>query len=124
MYVALTDADHFTNRAGDMLFTRASADQLPLAVNALGTLRLPPEQLDGLRTSCAYLREPYLSFLREFALRPAEQVQLCYTPVNDTHGTLGIDIRGAWKDVILYEVPVMASISEPYFAMCYTNWRL
>lgn len=124
MYVALTDADHFTNRASDMLFTRECADQIQLAINHLGTLRLTPDELEWLRTSCAYLREPYLSFLREFALRPAEQVQLCYTPVNDTHGTLGIDIRGAWKDVILYEVPVMAIISETYFAMCDTDWRL
>ena len=76
MYVALTDADHFTNRAGDMLFTRACADQIQLAINHLGTLRLTPDELEWLRTSCAYLREPYLSFLRQFAMRPAEQVQL------------------------------------------------
>ena len=46
MYVALTDADHFTNRAGDMLFTRECADQIQLAINHLGTLRLTPDELE------------------------------------------------------------------------------
>lgn len=90
----------------------------------LGTLRFSPEEIDWLRHTCPYFREPYLCFLSHFQLRPAEQVRLTYTPVSDTHGKLDLEIMGLWRDVILYEVPLMAIISEAYFALCETDWTL
>ncbi|CCV00597.1 unnamed protein product [Malassezia sympodialis ATCC 42132] len=90
----------------------------------LGTLRFTPEEIDWLRQACPYFREPYLSFLRQFQLRPAEQVRLTLTPVQAKQGSLHIEISGLWRDVILYEVPIMAIISEAYFAVCDVDWSL
>lgn len=90
----------------------------------LGTLRFTPEEIDWLRQACPYFREPYLCFLRQFQLRPAEQVRLTLTPVQAKQGSLHIEISGLWRDVILYEVPIMAIISEAYFAVCDVDWSL
>lgn len=39
-------------------------------------------------------------------------------------GELEIEVEGVWKDVILYEVPLMAIVSEAYFTMTETRWDL
>lgn len=92
----------------------------------LGTLRFTPEEIEWLRTHCAYFRQPYLDYLAQMQLRPKEQVHLQFVPLDDGSGCgqLEIEIKGAWLDVILYEVPIMAIISETYFAMCDTDWTL
>jgi len=90
----------------------------------LGTLRFTHEEIDWLRQTCPFFREPFLSFLQQFQLRPAEQVRLTYKPVAEKRGTLDIEIAGLWRDVILYEVPIMALISEAYFAVCEVDWTL
>ncbi|PKI85878.1 Npt1p [Malassezia vespertilionis] len=45
-------------------------------------------------------------------------------PSGDELGYLSLEIKGTWKDIILYEVPVMAIISESYFAYVCTDWTL
>lgn len=65
-----------------------------------------------------------MCFLTHFQLRPAEQVHLTFTPGADKRGTIEIEITGLWRDVILYEVPIMAIISEAYFALCDADWTL
>ncbi|WFD28573.1 nicotinate phosphoribosyltransferase [Malassezia nana] len=113
-----------TNRSPKALCTRACVDAIQESIDHLGTLRFYQDEIDWLRITCPYFREPYLCFLAHFQLRPAEQVRLTYTPVTDTHGKLELEIMGLWRDVILYEVPLMAIISEAYFALCETDWTL
>ena len=50
-----------------------------------------------------------------------------FTPQNDTGsgsdlGDLSLEIRGAWVSAILYEVPVMAIVSETYFRHDVRDW--
>jgi nicotinate phosphoribosyltransferase len=60
-------------------------------------------------------------------LRPAEQIIIKFTPVNDTgsdsdFGDLEYTIRGLWVNTILYEIPLLALTSEAYFKFCDTDW--
>ncbi|WFD21027.1 nicotinate phosphoribosyltransferase [Malassezia caprae] len=113
-----------TVRSPDALFTEACVEAIKGGIEHLGTLRFTPEELDWLRQTCPFFREPYLCFLQQFQLRPAEQVRLTYTPVTAKQGTIEIEIAGLWRDVILYEVPIMAIISEAYFAVCDADWTV
>lgn len=91
----------------------------------LGRLQFTDDELSWLRTHCAYFREPYLQFLSRFQLQPVEQIKLSFVPHGDgEHGHLDLEIHGLWKEVILYEVPVMAIISETYFALCEQDWSI
>ena len=45
------------------------------------------------------------------------------TGTSDDVGDLRLDVRGLWLDTILYEVPLLALISEAYFRFCDKDWR-
>lgn len=88
----------------------------------LGTLRISAEEEAWLREACPYFQEKYLAFLRDFQLRPADEVDVRFVPTDGEYGQLEVLIQGAWASVILYEVPVMAIISETYFQTVDRDW--
>jgi len=56
-------------------------------------------------------KEPYLQYLADFRFNPGN-VSVQLSPA----GVLSIQVEGPWEEVILWEVPVLALISELYFA--------
>lgn len=73
------------------------------------------------------MNDIYLSFLKEFRLRPREQILTTFKPENDTGsdediGVVNIEIRGLWVDTILYEIPLLALTSEAYFKFMDKDW--
>lgn len=86
-----------------------------------------PEEIHFLKSACPYLNESYLEWLQNFYLKPAEQINIKFTPVKDTGsehdlGDLECTIEGLWVDTILYEIPLLALTSESYFKFCDTDW--
>ena len=76
-------------------------------INKLGDLKFQQEELNYLRT-LRYIKPSYVNFLRYFKLNP-ENVTLY-----KKDGKLGINIKGNWLDTILFEVPILAIVSEIY----------
>ncbi|PWY99957.1 nicotinate phosphoribosyltransferase [Testicularia cyperi] len=139
-YPAVDVAYKFTNRTPAMLFTRRAVDVIRRHVARLSCLALTPDERAWLEVNCPYLDRQYLDFLQRFRFDPDSQVEVSFQPVspskqgrgegeaaaeaNDEKGQLGIKIRGRWLDVILYEVPLMAIVSEVYFGVVDTQWSL
>ena len=93
----------------------------------LGNIALSKEELGYLKSVCTYLSKPYLQFLRSFRLRPSEHVKLHFKSTNDPHsgddiGDIEIEVSGLWVDTILYEIPLLALVSEAYFKFCDSDW--
>jgi nicotinate phosphoribosyltransferase len=93
----------------------------------LANIALSSEELEFLRTQCKYLTANYLEYIGSFRFRPSEQVQVSFTPNNDTGsdsdiGPVVIRVAGSWVDTILYEIPLLALISETYFKFCDRSW--
>ncbi len=78
-------------------------------VDAMATLTISLEELDFLRENCPYLKQSYLDFLGGFVFDPAE------VEINPHGPHFAITIRGPWYRTVLWEVPLMAIISELYF---------
>ncbi|MGH8117691.1 MAG: nicotinate phosphoribosyltransferase [Rhodanobacteraceae bacterium] len=90
--------------------THVSALLAPVArvreeIAALCRLRFRPQELDYLR-GLRYLKQDFVEILRVF------QLQEDHVEVTDDDGELGIVIRGPWLHTILFEVPVLAIVSE------------
>ncbi|KAI8807301.1 nicotinate phosphoribosyltransferase [Cladochytrium replicatum] len=71
----------------------------------------------------------YIQFLRNLTLNPSSEVSVDFLPNDpsnpDSPGNLDIKVIGVWDVVILYEVIVMALISEAYFTVDdQTPWDL
>lgn len=68
-------------------------------------LRFRAQEIEYLR-SLRYLKRDFVEILRIF------QLQRDHIRVTEDHGELAITIRGPWLHTILFEVPVLAIVSE------------
>lgn len=88
------------------------------SMSAMGGLRLRNEEADWLKGLHVFENE-YIDWLRGFALDP-DAVRLRKTRGNE----LAVVVAGNWADVILWEVPLLAILSEAYYATIQTGWDL
>ena len=83
-------------------------DEIIEEVEHLCTLRLTEDELEYLRT-LRFLKEDYIEYLRNFKLN------MDNIKIYEDDGELKIHISGALVSVTLFEVPVLAIVSEVYF---------
>ncbi|KAK8858476.1 nicotinate phosphoribosyltransferase [Kwoniella newhampshirensis] len=119
----------FTNRAPQMLFSRQCFDWVQERVNHLASLKLTTEERSSLSASCPFFPKSYLDHLENMRLDPVHQVKLSFHSKRTDErlgdmGEIGCSIEGPWRDVILYEVPIMSILSEGYFKFVDTDWNL
>src|SRR5436190_22613387 len=86
---------------------------------ALAKLRVTEEEISWVRKNCSYLPDKYLDFLQSFRLYPEKQVILEW---NEEKQDISIIMQGRWIDTILYEIPILALVSEAYFRFVDTDW--
>lgn len=115
----------FTNR-GKTLFSRTCFGRIQRAVASLASVKLTLEERQWLERTCPYLKPAYLDWLlNEFEFKPSQQVDLSFEPVqdgDDDRGQIHLDVKGKWSETILYEVPLLAIVSESYFTVDDTKW--
>lgn len=107
----------FSNRRPEGMFNQAFADALLDELDAMRTLRLTSDEAGWLAEQCPFLGQDYFAYLRNYEYNPTE----INFEVRD--GELSLDINGPWERTILWEVPLMATISELFFRHCDTNWK-
>ncbi|KAJ5180858.1 nicotinate phosphoribosyltransferase [Penicillium capsulatum] len=117
----------FTNRTPHMKLRRGAHKWLLQQMDKLANVRVTAEERAFLKKRCPYLNDAYLLFLETFQLRPAEQIDIKFTPTQDTgsdddEGTVEYIIKGLWVDTILYEIPLLALTSQAYFMFSDTDW--
>ena len=100
----------FTNRGGD-LFPEGFDEALRQEVNSMAELKLTKEEHQFLKEKCYYLPSAYLDFLAGYKFDPNE------VKISQKNGILDVTIEGYWYRTILWEVPLMAIISELFFKM-------
>ncbi len=109
----------FSNR-GAQRFNQEFLDKLNYQIQKeLPKLRLSDAEYNFLQQNCSYLKRHYLEYLKNFRFQP-EQVKISLTEDNN----LDIKIDGLWCDTCLWEVPLMALISDIYFTTIDTNWSM
>lgn len=100
----------FINR-GHQSFPAGFAEAVQEEVRKMASLKLKPDEKTFLWKNCPYLDPTYLDFLSGFQYDPDE------VKVSQRGGTLQIEIEGYWYRTILWEVPVMAIVSELYYVL-------
>lgn len=84
----------------------AYANAIQQQINLMAKLSLSDEELSFLR-SLPFFKEDYLTWFKSFRFNP-EQVKVSVAD----DGQLAIRISGPWREVILWEVPLLALVSE------------
>jgi len=109
----------FSNRDKSMKFNYDFLSEFYNQIKLLSIVRLSNEEHDWVKETLSFLPVTYRQYLSSYRFNP-DQV---FAKINDD-GELYIDIKGKWRDTILWEVPLMAIISELYFKMIDTNWTM
>ena len=102
-YGDVTVAAEFRCRSDEML--GLYAEEIEQQIEMMSALALSDDEYTWL-SSLPFFKADYLNWLRTFRFDPA-QVQ-----VRNDAGKLEIRITGPWREVILWEVPLLALISE------------
>ncbi|HCY92686.1 MAG TPA: nicotinate phosphoribosyltransferase, partial [Escherichia coli] len=102
-YHDITVAAEFRCRGDELL--GLYADEIRDAITAMQHLALTDDEATWL-SHLPFFRQDYLSWLRQFRYNP-DQVE-----VRNHHGKLELRIQGPWREVIMWEVPLLALISE------------
>lgn len=100
----------FVNR-GHTEFPEGFAEALREEVDAMRNLYLTEEEETFMRNKCYYFDPVFIDLLKGFRFKPAE------VSILQTGGALEVEIKGLWYRTVLWEVPLMAIISELYFKM-------
>ncbi|MGX8942249.1 nicotinate phosphoribosyltransferase [Symbiopectobacterium sp. Eva_TO] len=93
----------FRCRGDELLGSYAEAITAQIAL--MSQLSLSDDEFAYLST-LPFFTADYLQWLRHFRFNPQQ------VTVSNHHGKLDIRIRGPWREVILWEVPLLAVISE------------
>lgn len=102
-YYDVEVAAEFRCRGDDLL--GIYADAIREQVDAMQHLTLQDNEFQWL-SGLPFFKPDYLAFLRDFRYNP-EQVT-----VSNDNGKLSIRLAGPWREVIMWEVPLLAVISE------------
>ena len=102
-YYDVDVAAEFRCRGDDLL--GIYADSIREQVDAMQHLALTDDEYQWL-SGLPFFKADYLNWLRDFRYKP-EQVT-----VTNENGKLDIRLEGPWREVIMWEVPLLAVISE------------
>ncbi|XQU07837.1 nicotinate phosphoribosyltransferase [Halomonas sp. LY9] len=100
----------FINR-GEHAFPEGFGEALRGEVDRMAALRLSDEEKRYLETTCPYLDPTYLDFLAGFRYDPRE------VTIEQQGSELSVVMEGPWYRTILWEVPLMALISELWYRL-------
>mgnify|MGYP001602700241 CR=1 FL=1 len=101
----------FFNR-GNTKFPEGFGERLKEEINSMSRLVLTAEEKNFLNIKCGrYLDPAYFDYLSGYRFDPNE------VQINFEKGNLDIEIKGLWYKTIMWEIPLLALISELYFEM-------
>jgi len=107
----------FINRCPTDRFNGPFVEALTAGVEKMSGLELQPDEFSFLKRRCPYFRPAYLEYLRNYRFCPDEvEMRL------EDQGALSLTVSGPWHRTILWEVPLLAMISELHGRHVDTAW--
>ncbi len=108
----------FKNR-GPHRFNKAFMDAFEHFINfQIQDVKLTDREADYLRKICPFFTPDFISYLKEFRFDPSQVHYFL-----DDEDNLVLDVSGLWRETIMWEIVLMAAISELYFKTVDTTWN-
>ena len=110
----------FFDRRPQGRFNEAFLHGFSRQLEQLSEIRLQAVETAYIRDRLDVLSQPdFLSYLNDYRFDPDEVDYRL-----DGEGNLHLGVRGNWARAILWEVPLLAAISEQYFIHCDADWTM
>lgn len=107
---------NFINRRPSNKFSRLALLEIESQIKKCGDLTCTDEQLIKLQKKCNFIKPSFIHTLKNFRLNPN------HVQADIVGDQLQLSINGKWYETILWEVPLMAIISETYFYYMDQKW--
>lgn len=107
----------FTNRRKEGVWTPKAYDVFRSGIDAMQHLAMSKSERTWLAQRCPYLKPQYIEYLSNYRYDPDE------VSVELIDGEINMEINGPWHRTILWEVPLMALLSDTYFKVIDTDWN-
>lgn len=101
----------FINR-GKTIFPKSFDKRLKEEIASMANLKMTKEEKGFIEKRCYFLDPVFIDFLEGYQYNPNE----VFVTLSD-EGELNITIEGYWYRTVLWEVPLLALVSEIYFEM-------
>lgn len=108
----------FSNRRKEGKFNISFLNALKEQIEMMSTLTMNDSQCKWLQEKYSWLGEDYIQYLKNYRFDPNE------VSIKLVDNELEMEINGTWERTILWEVPLMALISELYFIHCDKDWTM
>ena len=109
---------HFINR-GTHVVTRKVYEELRYYINNnFAALTLNNNEYAYLKVKCPYFKPWYLDYLKNYRFDPSE-VKMSF----DDEKGFDLKVIGPWHKTVMWEVPLLATISELYYRHVDKNWN-
>lgn len=92
-------------------------DALMKEIGHMTTLRLSDREFSFI-SKISFLKPSYIEYLKNYKFN-ADQVE-----INTTSDFFTLKVKGFWHEAIMWEVPLLALISENYFKIIDKNWTM
>jgi len=100
----------FMNR-GETVFPDGFAERLRKEVAAMAKIKMTSQEKEFITKRCYFFDPVFIDFLEGYRYNPEE------VKIEQIGGELKVIIEGYWYRTVLWEVPLMAIISELYYRM-------
>ena len=102
----------FKCRNQSVVFTKEMVKEIQEQIDCFCRLRFRENELNWMRENIPWLSEDYISYLRRwYPMREQIDVHVSSDPCG-----MSITAEGEWSDTSMYEVPILAIVSEVYYA--------
>ncbi|KAI9303827.1 nicotinate phosphoribosyltransferase [Cunninghamella echinulata] len=109
----------FTNREKELQLNSEAVEWLQEQIRELANLSLTEEEIKFL-SNLPFFDTDYIDYLKTFRYQPLKHIVTSFDP---TTNDFQLEITGLWHETILYEVPLLALISESYFRFVDKDWN-
>lgn len=106
----------FNNRRPEAAFNQAFMDAFNDGLEEMESLRASEEEIAFFERACPFMGHEYFDYLYNYRFNPKEVSAALVKK------ELNLRVNGTWEHTILWEVPLMAMISELFFIHCDTDW--
>lgn len=94
------------------VYPHGFAKELSEQIKALESLSISEDEIAFMKHRCPYIPFWFYTFLKGYRYNP-DRVHVS----QDCDGHLSVEIEGCWSDTILFEVKILAIVSELYYEM-------
>jgi nicotinate phosphoribosyltransferase len=109
----------YTNRTPNMTLNEEAVRWLKEQIELLDELRFTTEELNYLLNHVKQLPLLYIEYLKDYKLDFKNRIKY----VNESPESFELEVEGTWQETILYEIPLLALVSESYFKFVDIDWN-